>query len=145
MDKTTKPHQRPTTLISDHGNMPVPLSIDFPLGDDIFSCIWGTFSPEISDEQFNLGHMCYSVQMSNINMVTTDEIRDYLNTLNSMDIIWLRGILVDKKASLIRQNLQPSHEPMVVLDLLREQIHNRFEWIQIILVSVPELMDKIRN
>ena len=86
--------------------------------------------------------MCFSVK---IKMVTTNEIREYLNTLNSMQIIWLRARLVDKKASLIRQNLEPSHELLVVLELLREQIHNRFEWIQIILMSVPELMDKIRK
>ena len=78
-------------------------------------------------------------------MVTTDEIREYLKTLNSMQIISLRGRLVDKKASLIRQNLEPSHVLLVVLELLREQIHNRFEWIQIILMSVPELLDKIRK
>ena len=60
-------------------------------------------------------------------MVTTDEIREYLNTLNSMKIIWLRGRLVDKKVILIRQNLEPSHELLVVLELLREQIHNRFD------------------
>ena len=46
-----------------------------------------------------------------------------------MQIIWLRGRLVDKKASLIKQNLEPSHELLVVLNLSREQIHNRFEWI----------------
>ena len=99
------------------------------LGDNISSSICGTFFLEIPDEQFNLGHMYYSVLMSNIKMVTTDEIREYLNTLNSMQIIWLRGRLDDKKASLIRQNLEPSHELLVVLDFLREQIHNRFEWI----------------
>ena len=30
MDTTTKSHQRPAALTSDPGNMPVPLSIDFP-------------------------------------------------------------------------------------------------------------------
>ena len=67
--------------------------------------------------------------MSNIKMVTTDEIREYLNTLNSMQSIWLGSRLIDKEASLIRQNLEPSHELLVVFDLLREQIHNRLEWI----------------
>ena len=51
-------------------------------------------------------------------MVTTDEIGEYLNTLNSMQIFRLRGRLVDKKANLIRQNLEPSHEFLVVLNLL---------------------------
>ena len=92
-----------------------------------------------------IGHICSSLLRSNIKMVTTDEIREYLNTLNSMQIISLRGRLVDKKASSIRQNLEPSHVLLVVLELLREQIHNRFEWIQIILMSVPELLDKIRK
>ena len=99
----------------------------------------------IPDEQFNLGCMCFSVQMSSIKMVTIDEIRECFNTLNSMQIVWLRARLVDTRASLIRQNLEPSYQLLVVLELLREQIHNRFEWIQIILMSVPELMDKIRK
>ena len=46
-----------------------------------------------------------------------------------MQIIWLRARLVNKKASLIRQNLEPSHVLLAVLELLREQIHNRYEWI----------------
>ena len=113
--------------------------------DYIFSSICGTFFLGIPDEQFNLGHMCFSVQMSSIKMVTIDKIREYLNTLSSMQIVWLRARLNDKRASLIRQNLEPSYELLVVLELLREQIHNRFEWIRIILMSVPELMDKIRK
>ena len=43
------------------------------------------------------------------------------------------------------QVLEPSYELLVVLELLREQIHNRFEWIHITLMSVPEIMDKIRK
>ena len=78
-------------------------------------------------------------------MVTIDEIREYLNTLSGMQTVWLRARLNDKRASLIRQNLEPSYELLVVLELLREQIHNRFEWIRSILMSVPELMDKIRK
>ena len=81
----------------------------------------------IPDEQVNLGHLCFSVQMSCIKMVTIDEIREYLNTLNSVQIVWLWARLADKRASLIRQNLEPSYELLVVLELLREQIHNRFE------------------
>ena len=67
-----------------------------------------------------IGHICSSVQMSNMNMLSHDEIRAYLNTLKTMDIIWLRFRLSDKKASYIRQNIQPPHELLVVLDLLKE-------------------------
>ena len=67
--------------------------------DDIFSSICGTFFLGIPDEQFNLGHMCFSVQTSSIKMVTIDEIREYLNTLSSMQIVWLRARLNDKRAS----------------------------------------------
>ena len=62
-----------------------------------------------------------------------------------MQIVWLRARLVDKRASLIRPNLEPSCDLLVVLELLKGQIHNRFDWIHIILMSVPELMDKIRK
>ena len=75
--------------------------------------------------------------MSNMNMLTQDKIRNYLNTLNTRDIIWLRFKLTDKKASYLKQNLPPPHELLVVLDLLKEQIHNRFEWIRIIQMCVP--------
>ena len=102
--------------------------------DDIFSSICGTFFLGIPDKQFNLGHLSYSFQLRN--MVTTDEVRDYLNSLNTMDIIWLGFRLNDQKAILLRQNLQPSHALLVVLALIKEQIHNRFEWIRIIQMAV---------
>ena len=79
-----------------------------------------------------IGHVCSGVQMSNRNMLSQDKIRDYLYTLNTRDIIWLRFRLTDKKASYLRQNLQLPHELLVVLDLLKEQIQNRFKWIRII-------------
>ena len=97
------------------------------LGDDMFSSICGTFFLEIPDEQFNLNHSSYSFQLRNI--VTIDEVRDYLNSLNTMDIIWLGFRLNDQKAILLRQNLQHFHELLVVLALIKEQIPNRFEWI----------------
>ena len=59
-------------------------------------------------------------------MATTDEVRDYLNSLNTMDIIWLGFRLNDQKV-ISQQNLQPSHAFLVVLALIKEQIHNRFE------------------
>ena len=132
MGTTTKPPHRPATFTSEPGNMPVPLSIDFPYTTmKTSSLIWV------------IGHICSCVQMNNMNMLTQDKIRDYLNTLNTRDIIWLRFRWSDKKVNYLRQNLQPPHELLVVVDLLKEQVHNRFEWIRIIQMCVPELMDKI--
>ena len=62
-------------------------------------------------------------------MVTIEKFMDYLNSLNTMDNIWLGFRLNDQKAILFRQNLQPSHALLAVLALIKEQIHNRFEWI----------------
>ena len=41
----------------------------------------------IPDRQLNLGHMCFSVQMSSIIMLNVDEIRAYLSNLNTIDVI----------------------------------------------------------
>ena len=78
-------------------------------------------------------------------MVTTDRVRDYLNSLNEMDIIWLGFRLGDQKAKLLRENSQPSEALLVVLDLIKEQIHNRLELIHIIQMAVPKAMAKIRK
>ena len=110
------------------------------LGD--FSFSW---KYQMSSLIWVIGHICSSVQMSNMNMLSHNKIRDHLNTLNTRDIIWLRFRLTDKKASYLRQNLQPPHELLIVLNLLKEQIHDRFEWIRIIQMCVSELMDKITS
>ena len=50
--------------------------------------------------------MCFSVQMSSIKMVNVDEVRAWLSTLNTMDVIWLGNRLGDQKAKLLRR---PAH------------------------------------
>ena len=111
--------------------------------DEIFSSICGIYFLGIPDEQFNLGHLSYSFQLRN--MVTIDEVRNYLSSLNTIDIIWLGFRLGDQKAKLSRENSQPSEALLVVLDLIKEQIHNRFELIRIIQMAVPNTMAKIRK
>ena len=71
---------------------------------NIFSSICGTFFLGIPDRQFNLGHMCFSVQMSSNKMLNVDEVRAYLSSLNTMDVIWLGNRLGDQKAKLLREN-----------------------------------------
>ena len=58
----------------------------------------GLFFPRIPDRQLNLGHMCFSLQTSSIKMVNVDEVRAYLSSLNTMDVIWLGNRLGDQKA-----------------------------------------------
>ena len=77
--------------------------------------------------------------------MTTDKVRDYLNSLNAMDIIWLGFRLGNQKAKLLRENSQPSEALLVVLDLIKEQIHNRLELIHIIQMAVPKAMAKLRK
>ena len=62
-----------------------------------------------------------------------------------MDIIWLGFRLGDQKAKLLRENSQPSEAVLVVLDLIKEKIHNRFELISIIQMAVLKAMAKIRK
>ena len=62
---------------------------------NIFSSICGTFFLGIPDRQLNLGYMCFSVQMSSIKMLNVDEVRAYLSSLNTMDVIWLGNRLGD--------------------------------------------------
>ena len=71
--------------------------------------------------------------------------RDYLNSLNTMQIVWLRGRISDKKASLIWQNLPVPQDLLIVLYLLRRQVNYRFELIRIIQMAAPEAMAKIRK
>ena len=69
----------------------------------------------------------------------------YLNTLNTMEIIHLRGRIEDKRASLVWQNKPVPLDLLIVLLLLREQVYHRFELIRIIQMAVPEAMAKIRK
>ena len=112
---------------------------------DIFSSICGTFFLGIPDRQLNLGHMCFSVKMSRNKMLNVDKVRANLNSLNIMDIIWPGNRLGDQKAKLFRENQQPSEALLTVLALINEQILDRFELIRIILMAIPETMDKINK
>ena len=67
---------------------------------DIFLSICGTILLGIPARQLNTGQMCFSVQVSSIKMVNVDEVRAYLSSLNTMDIIWLGNRLGDHKAKL---------------------------------------------
>ena len=89
--------------------------------------------------------MCFSVQMSSVKMLNVDEVRAYLRNLNTMDVIWLGNRLGDQKAKLLRENKQPSEALLTVLALINEQILDRFELIRIILMAIPETMDKINK
>ena len=85
--------------------------------------------------------MCVSVQMSSIKMVNVENVRAYLSSLNTMDVIWLGNRLGDQKAKLLRENQQPSKALFTVLALINEQILDRFELVRIILIAIPETMD----
>ena len=117
------------------------------LGDfyqHIFKHLWDFFLG-IPDRQLNLGHMCLSVQMSSIKMVNVDDVRAYLSSLNTMDVIWLGNRLCDQKAKLFRENSQPSEALLTVLALINEQILDRFELIRIIQMAVPKAMARIKR
>ena len=70
-----------------------------------FSSICGTFFLGIPDRQLNLGHMCFSVQMSSIKMLNVDEVRAYLDNLNTMDVISLGNRLGDQKNKIIKEKI----------------------------------------
>ena len=110
-----------------------------------FQASVGLFYLGIPDRQLNLGHMCFSVQMSSIKMLNVDQVRAYLSNLNTMDVIWLGNRLGDQKAKLLRENQQPSEALLTFLALINEQILDRFELIRIILMAIPETMDKINK
>ena len=113
------------------------------LGDfyqHIFQHLWDFFLG-IPDRQLNLGHWSYFVQMSK--MVGLGRMMPYLNTLNIMKILELWSIFEDKRANLMQQNRPVPLDILLVILLLREQVHHRFELIRIILMAIPEAMNKI--
>ena len=93
-----------------------------------------------------MGHFFWEYQIgSQMSNMDIEGMRDYLNTLNTMQIVWLRGKISDKKASLIWQNLPVPQDLLIALYLLREQDYYRYELIRIIQMAVPEAMAKIRK
>ena len=69
----------------------------------------------------------------------------YFNKLNTMGILELQSIFADKRAQLMWQNRPVPLDILLVLLLLREQVYHRFELIRIILMAIPETMDKINQ
>ena len=62
-----------------------------------------------------------------------------------MEILELRARFEDKRANLMWQNRPVPLDILLVILLLREQVHHRFELIRIILMAIPETMDKINH
>ena len=71
--------------------------------------------------------------------------RNYLTSLNTIEIIHLKTKISYKRAILTCQNKPVPVDLLIVLFLLREQIYERFELIRIILMAVPETMAKIKR
>ena len=69
----------------------------------------------------------------------------YFNILNTTQIIELQGLFEGKRANLMWQNRPAPLDILLVILLLREQVHHRFELIRIILMAIPETMDKINQ
>ena len=69
----------------------------------------------------------------------------YFNTLNTVEILELWAIFEDKRANLLQQNRPMPLDIFLVILLLREQVHHRFELIRIILMEIPETMNKINH
>ena len=69
----------------------------------------------------------------------------YFNTLNTVEIFQLWSIFEDKRANLMWQNRPVPLDILLVILLLRELVHHRFELIRIILMAIPETMDKIHQ
>ena len=69
----------------------------------------------------------------------------YFNTLNTVEILQLQAIFEDKRANLMWQNRPVPLDILLVILLLREQVHHRFELIRIILMAIPETMDNINQ
>ena len=67
----------------------------------------------------------------------------YFNTLNTVEILELRSIFENKRDNLMWQNRPVPLDILLVILLLREQVYQRFELIRIILMAIPETMDKI--
>ena len=69
----------------------------------------------------------------------------YFNTLSTRQIIELRSLFEDKRANLMWQNRPVPLDILLVILLVREQVHHRFELIRIILMAIPEIIDKINQ
>ena len=78
-------------------------------------------------------------------MSNVEGMRNYLNSLTTMEIIHLITKILDKKAILTHENKPVPVDLLIVLFLLWEQIYERFELIRIILMAVPETMAKIKR
>ena len=69
----------------------------------------------------------------------------YFNTQNTVEILELWAIFEEKRANLMQQNGPVPLDILLVILLLREQVHHRFELIRIILMATPEIMNKINH
>ena len=69
----------------------------------------------------------------------------YFNTLNTVEILELQSIFEDKRANLMQQNRPVPLDNLLIILLPREQVYHRFELIRIILMAIPETMDKINQ
>ena len=67
----------------------------------------------------------------------------YFNTLNTVEILELQFIFEDERANLMWQNRPVPLDILLVILLLREQVYHRFKLMRIILMAIPETMDKI--
>ena len=62
-----------------------------------------------------------------------------------MEILELRARFEDKRDNLMQQIRSVPLDILLVTLLLREQVHHRFQLIRIILMAIPETMDKINE
>ena len=90
----------------------------------------------IPDRQLNLGHWSYFVQMRKMNNL--GRMMLYFNTLNTVEILELQSVSEDKRANLMWQNRPVPLDILLVILLLRELVHHRFELIRIILMAIPK-------
>ena len=95
------------------------------------------------DRQHNLGHWSYFVQKNK--MDNLGRMMLYFNTLNTVEILELQSIFEDKRVNLMWQNRPVPLDILLVIHLLREPAYHRFELIRIILMTIPETMDKINK
>ena len=116
---------------------------DLGIFTDIFSSICGTFFLGIPDRQLNVGHWSFVFSLSN--MDNLGKMMLYFNTLNTRQIIAFQGLFEDKRANLMWQNRPVPLDILLVVLLLRVQVHRRLELIRIILMAIPETMDKINQ
>ena len=107
------------------------------IASNIFKHLWDWFLG-IPDR-----HWSYFVQMSE--MDNLGRMMLYFHTLNTVEILELWSIFEDKRANLMRQNRRVPLNILLVILLLREQVYHRFELIGIILMAIPETMDKINQ